>query len=411
MRIDHRYSFLSTVAPPSLCDLLEEDELSTADLPADKDDFLKFGREWPKISAELDSEELLELVSVRKAEILEQKTLLSPVVSAESTSFQSEVHRLLEIGSLNASKLGGGGVYFLCDETGNPQFVVKPADEALLCLNNPKHRGSPFNDENHRLRDYLPLYQAPSTEAAVFALASLWELARCVPETHLMILSSSEFYDLQDVASVKEKLCSVQRFIPDSIDLNQAMHEWFEAGLENTQCIPLDQEDFEEVLLLIWLIFDGDGHSSNFRIYLKGLGENCDARYGIKKIDSGLSLPENNCYLLNYLGYLPNAHSPPSEQTLNRIMQIDEERCTQILKHYHLSYAEKALLERIEVLKTIAQRPAITLEEMNLRFELLCLPNGKEYALSEKSIEEITNELFGPHSTQKPFPTHSPLKV
>jgi len=398
MRIDHRYTYLSTVTLPSI-EELEEEELSTADMPVAKEDFLHFGREWAKISAELSSEEIFALIEVRKQEIFAQKEAMRPIVEMDSSLFQAEVNALLDAGSLKSTKLGGGGVYFLCDAAGSPEFVIKPADEAILCLNNPKHRASPFNDELHRLREFLPLYQSPSTEAAVFSLATECGIDRCSPETHLMILSSSLFYDISERfenykgPASKEKLCSVQRFIPDSIDLTQAMHEWFEAGLEEAQPFPIDQEDYEEVLLLLWLIFDGDGHSSNFRIYFKGIDENGEAFYGIKKIDNGLSLPEENCYLLNYLGYLPNARKAPSQHLLERIMNIDECRCLEIMNRYRLAYAKEAFLERVEVLKEVAQRPFITLEEINLRFELLCLPNGKEYALSPKSIEEITAEL------------------
>jgi len=386
------------VTLPSL-EELEEEELSTADVPVAKEDLLHFGREWPKISVELSTEELFAMIDTRKQEIFSQKEAMRSVLDGDASPFQEEVYALFDTGSLKSTKLGGGGVYFLCDANGTPQFVVKPADEAILCLNNPKHRASPFNDELHRLREFLPLYQSPSTEAAVSALAAECGIARCSPETQLMILSSHLFYDISERldnyagTTDKEKLCSVQRFIPDSIDLTQAMHEWFEAGLEETQFFPIDQEDYEEVLLLLWLIFDGDGHSSNFRIYFKGINENGEAYYGIKKIDNGLSLPECNSYLLNYLGYLPNARMTPSQCLLERILNLNEERCLKIFDHYRLPYAKEAFLERVEVLKEVAKRPFISLEEINLRFELLCLPNGKEYALSPKSIDEITDEL------------------
>jgi hypothetical protein len=404
-RIDSRYTYLSTVPLPSL-EELEEEEISTAEAPVAKEDFLHFGREWPKISAELSTEDLFALIEARKKEILEQMETMHPIAQMEPLAFQEEVYALFETGSLKPSKLGGGGVYFLCDAIVTPHFVIKPADEAILCLNNSKHRASPYNDKDHRLREYLPLYQSPPTEAAVYLLASECGIASCTPETHLMVLSSPQFYDISDRFENgtrvidREKLCSVQRFIPNSIDLNQAMHEWFEAGLEETQPLPIDQDDYEEVLLLLWLIFDGDGHSSNFRIYFKGLNENGEAYYGIKKIDNGLSLPESNCYLLNYLGYLANARKAPSQHLLEIIKNLDEDRCIAIMDYYRLSYAKEAFLERVEILKEITQRPSITLEEINLRFEILCLPNGKEHALSPKTVEEITAELTRTTSTR-----------
>lgn len=414
MRIDHRYTYLPSAPLPSAEDF-EDEEPSTADLPVAEDDFLHFGREWPKISAETTPEQLFSLIQMRRDEIRAQRERFRLLADEENPIFQNEVQELLRTGHLEASKLGGGGVYFLCDELGRPQFVVKPLDEAILCLNNPKHRAAPFNDNSHRLRDFIPLYQTAPTEAAVHSLAEEWGVGCCTPETHLMVLSHELFYDIgirfHAETIDREKLCSVQRFIPDSIDLAVAMHEWFEAGLESTNPLPLDQSDFEEILLLLWLIFDGDGHASNFRLYFKGFNPQGQASYGLKKVDNGLALPESNHYLLNYLGYLPNARIAPSQRFLDLVANIDAERSCDVLDHYHLTHAKGAFQERLEILKSLAKRPGISLEEINLRFELLCLPNGKELALRLDPVEALIDEATRRTNSSDDVQDFAPLRV
>lgn len=152
------------------------------------------------------------------------------------------------------------------------------------------------------------------------------------------------------------------------------------------------------------MIYDGDGHPSNFRLFLKNLDENEQAVYALRKIDNGLALPEDNRYLLNYLGYMPNAKFPPSSRLLMLIEQMDLERLCGILDRYHLDYAKSALRDRIDVVKNLASRP-ITLEEFNQRFELLSLPNGKEYALSTALIEDLIKKVW---ENNAPFETTTP---
>jgi len=395
--------------------------MDTSEEPPEAEDVLHFGREWPKILPHLEKD-LNAMIAQQRATIEVQKERWRPVIKQEklgqAKSFYDEFERVLATGTILPSKLGGGGVYILYNALDEPSFIIKPNDEAILCLNNPKHRGSPFNDTSHRLRDQIPLYKTCETEVSVSALSREVGIGHCTPDVRMMILSSPLFYDLSSHLQGKEKelfnaqcgkpngekLCSVQRFIPDSLDLQQAMHEWFEAGLEEHFPLPIDQEEFEDVLLLLWLTYDADGHSSNFRVFFKRLDEQHKAVYGIIKIDNGLSLPEENRYLLNYLGYFQNAKLTPSKQLLEKISSIDEQVLDAILEQNHLSYARTALKDRIDVLKILSQRSSITLEEINHRFEFLSLPDGKNLALSPLSPQEITDSLqetIHPASTTK----------
>jgi hypothetical protein len=381
--------------------------------PPTPDDFLHFGREWPKILPHLQ-DDLYPLIIHQRYFIERQKENCRPLIEFEEQvvvkPFYDEFKKVLSTGYTLPTKLGGGGVYILYNASHEPSFLIKPNDEAILCLNNPKHRGSPFNNKSHRLRDAIPLYKTCETEAAVSAISKEIQIEQCTPETHLAILSSPLFYDLSSHLQgnaltefiekcgipASEKLCSIQRFIPDSIDLQQAMHEWFEAGFEEQFPLPIDQETFEEVILLLWIIYDSDGHSSNFRIFFKSLDEKRypnSAIYGIKKIDNGLSLPEENNHFLNYLSYLPNAKIAPSQTLLEKITSINEETLCKILDRYHLSQAKPALKDRIEVLKNLSHHPGLTLDEINKRFELLNLANGKSLAMSPLPLDAILDSL------------------
>jgi hypothetical protein len=204
----------------------------------------------------------------------------------------------------------------------------------------------------------------------------------------------------------KEKLCSIQPFIPEAIDIGEAMHEWFEAGLEQANDpLPLDQESYENANLLVWTTYDCDGHGSNFLLYLHSLDTQGRAVYAIKKIDNGLCFPSSNRYLINYLAYLPNAKLQLSAAFRERIAQIDVQAVACNLTTYGLQDAIDATVIRLSVLKTLATRKEMTIEELNLRMEILALPQGKQFALSNCSKEEL--EILAIDKSL-PFPaTHS----
>lgn len=432
-RIDPLYLILPNYCPPQESVLSATDETTdTALAEPSSNDPLHFGRHWPKIEP-LESEGILyETIAERRQEIGEKKKSCEAFIDEQKNTslqpFYDDFEKTLATGTLKPSKSGGGGVYILYDVLGTPRFVVKPEDESILCLNNPKHRGSPFRDTEHRVRDHIPLYHSSSSESATYALAKEVGIDNVVPTTAMAIVRSSIFYDLSSRleekereqflalcgAADEEKLCSVQAFIPDSLDLNQAMHEWLEAGLDQVAPIPIDQEDFEDVNLLLWLTYDADGHSSNFRLYFKGLDEEGKAYYGLKKIDGGLTFPEKNAYLLNYLGYLPNAKDPISVSLREKIASIKEANLLTILDKHGLHYAKEPLLERIGVLKELALRPEITVEEMNHRLELLGLPEGRELAVSSLSLEELLTKVLKYHdipSSDTPQKRARPIRM
>ena len=373
------------------------DSISTAHIPPALSDKLHFGRYWPIIRPYFLDETLQGEIADRIEEIEARKNLFQAFIAAERKGPYKELYqrfsRILAEGTIERLTLGGGGVYLLRDRHNTPQFIIKPEDEAILCLHNPKQRGSPFNDASHRLRENIPLYQSASIEAAVYAMAKSLGIENIVTATCIEIVSSSMFYDLSQIKAPREKLCSIQAFLPDSIDLYGAIHEWSEAHLD-IESLVIDPCDFEYVNLLLWIIYDADGHSGNFRLFFKECGETGSAHYGIVKIDHALSLPEKNSHFVNYLTYLPGAKNPLSAHLKQTIAEIDIFALSSMLQHYGLSYAVPALEKRILLLKKIALRPNISIEEVSRRLDLLGVPNGENIALSDISLDELINGDF-----------------
>lgn len=391
-------------------ELLSSETTSTESPTLYDSDKLHFGKLWPIIRDSLSDEDLDLLITERRLDISRIKETWRPFIqkmTGENGPWQersADFQSVLETGRLIPAPHGSGGAYFLLDQTNMPRYVVKPFDEDMLCLNNRKQRASPFCDANHRVRDAVPLYQSAEREAAAASIAESMELPDITPWAMLAILKSDSFYDISESLDGhdkslfekkaggpdKEKLCSVQPYIPEAIQLVEAMHEWFEAGLEQSdESLPLDQESFENANLLIWTTYDCDGHGSNFLLYFHSLDTDGKAIYGLKKIDNALCFPSNNKFLINYLAYLPNAKLPLSSSIREKIANIDCAKILATLKTYGLDETTAAAAIRIRVLKILARRPEMTIEELNLRMELLALPLGERLALLECSREEL----------------------
>lgn len=413
--------------------LLPEESTSTESYTIEASDKLRFGKLWPVIRDSLSVEDLDVLIIERRHDISRIKESWRSFIAEMSNEYgpwhqRAEDFRItLSKGKLAPAPQGSGGAYFLFDSTGNPRFVVKPFDEDMLCLNNRKQRASPFCDSHYRVRDAIPLYQSMLRDAAASEVACRLEIPDITPWAILAIVGSDSFYDISESLDEtnretfirnsghpdKEKLCSVQPFFPEAIQLGEAMHEWFEAGLEHSdKPLPLDQESFENANLLIWTTYDCDGHGSNFLLYLHSLDSEGKAIYGVKKIDNGLCFPYNNKYLINYLAYLPNAKLPLSLSMREKIERIDYDAIAEILNAFGLEEAIPAASTRLFVLKNLATRTNMTIEELNLRMELLSLPLGERLALLECSKQELEKmasqkEIFAPSLHTKNLTPHA----
>jgi hypothetical protein len=301
----------------------------------------------------------------------------------------------IESGHLHLSASGISGAYFLSDKKGSEQFVVKPIDEDIGCLNNSKGFSTPY--VRSTIRDNMPLYLSSMREALSYEVASQIHVANVAPRTVLAILESSAFHDQIDQihpderlryerivgSSVHEKLCSVQEFIPNSKTLFDGLQELQASGLSDQEIeARIDQQDFEDANILLWTTYDTDGHLNNFLVYPKSSDAIGNEILGIKKIDNGLTFPEKNEQLRNNLRYLPNANQFLSAAGRDKIAAISIDDLSNQLKRFGLHGSMDALRQRVAVLKELAQRTDLTLREIDSRMAVIGQPNGADRALS-----------------------------
>ena len=358
--------------------------------------------------------ELLPLIHERRLELYEQKEHWRAFVNAnhlgKDGQFYTQIENALNNGKLIPNSLGAGSSYFIVDSQGTEHFVVKPVDGDVYCLNNHKGFGSPFNDSDHSFRESIPLYRSAQTDAFCWEVASLVGLVGSTPRTVLSILKDSEFYDfslelkeeikdrlLQEAGMPDaEKLCSVQEFIPDSQNLIELLHQFYSEGLTDEEIAGrFDQDDFEQVCLLLWLFFDNDAHGGNFLAYVKRTDAMGNKIYGIKKIDNNLSFPEKNIQYIDILAWIPNALLPISPRLKQKIAHLPIEQILQRMDDYELFNCKEAFKERLEIIKTLAQREGITLAEIDLRMSILSGKDGKEIALNTMTTQEILELIAG----------------
>lgn len=276
-------------------------------------------------------------------------------------------------GSLTPVGEGISGTYLLLDEEGNPRFVVKPLDEEAGCINSPKFFfgvGQTF-----RIRDNIPLYRSAMRDVLAYEIAKMVGVDSIAPETVLAIVESESFYDFgnrldkKDLAKYleecgsfdREKLCSLQEYIPNARPLWEVLWNLESSGLTDAEmAASFDQEDFENMNLLMWVTYETDGHAGNILAYPKG-----DGTYGLKKIDNGLAFPDKNSCLINHLAYLDNAKLPLSDAAREKIANIDIDLFCEQFEKYGLESAIPAFKERITYLKQVAQIPGITIRTIN----------------------------------------------
>jgi hypothetical protein len=349
----------------------------------------------------LTQEELFRMVKERRTEILQQKE-----------HWRSSVDSISQ-GNLVPISSGSSGAYFLVDDEGIFRYVVKPVDEDIYCLNNRKEFGSPFNDADHRARDGIPIYRSAQTDALCSEIATLADIEGATPKAVMGIVKNDTFYDIaqwldgeekakfiaETGAPDPEKLASIQEYIPNAQDLFELLHTLYKEGLsdeEITSCI--DQKDFEEACLFLWLTYDNDGHAGNFLTFVKRIDEKGKKIYGIKKIDNSFSFPEENSHYVNTLAWVPNATFPLSADLKQKIAHLPVDEILIRMDKYEMTTCKRAFIERIAIVKELAQREGITLGEIDLRLTILSHKGGKEIALSTLTTQEILDLLRGENS-------------
>lgn len=349
---------------------------------------LKIGSLWEEFHAQRGGGSLLSFVQRRREEIAAQKERWRRQVEELWQSeplIEQELKPLLRKGRLERCSLGVNGCYFLLDKSGNPCWVVKP-EEGAMTLNNPVENSSPFRDPAFRMRPFLPPYDTPIIEYCAYEIARIAGFSELIPRTLLAIIERKEFYDLSEElegelrqrflrmtgAADREKLCSVQRYLPDAEELGELVQEWLKRELPEEEMASLiNQESFERANLLVWLLFDTDAHSGNFL----ALWDEESWQYHIVKVDNGYCLPLRNNDLRNFLYHLPNADLPLSTALVEKVLFLPVEPIVQLLKSWGLESRVYALRERVRTLKlALRENPSLSIAALDERIQQLHNP-------------------------------------
>ena len=310
-----------------------------------------------------EKKEITHLVQERKKHLKTIKDIWNDKVLAGDVSLQAQIRPEFTLTPIDS---GCGGAYYV-KQSGVITHVIKPLDEDIFCINNRKGYANISEHKEMRIREGIPLYQSHLRDVAAYKIAKVLGLDSITPETTASILKSNEFYNFQDTLGKKdedfswlkdspshEKLCTVQKFVPDANEL-----------MEVYKTATFDQDDFEKACLLLWITGETDGHFGNFLSSIKKYDEEGNPIHSIIKVDNGLCLPEKNGEFTNHLLYLPNATYPISPELRKTILEFDGELVVNILKDLGLENTVDACRERIRQLKnTVRNAPFYAIEEL-----------------------------------------------
>lgn len=347
-------------------------------------------------------------------EILEHKEIVASIkchwklkvalLKQQDPAAYSDLEKMLKTGHLTKMADVNSGVYVLKDEEGQAKYIIKPLDERIFCVNNQRTVEKRF-DLTSLMRSHIPNYEAVQREALTYLMASLIGVDYLVPKTFIAILEREEFFDIFDQLPPherlkwrsyidKEKLCSVQVFIPNAQLLSERGSEWIEKDYkENNILKEIDPVSFENLMILIWAIHDTDVHGGN--ILFQPSSRRRDLIY---KIDHDLSFPNSNGELMNCLASLPQVNFYLSSRAQEKIKNIPVQALRAWMRFFELEEAVDAFLERMEVLQILAAGK-YTILEIDLRLRLLGLPNGKDLVLKEWTIDELFDFLESVNSS------------
>jgi len=351
-----------------------------------EDEFL-----WDQIEYEEEQGTLECLIQDRIREIHmlnERWRLFTFEEQKHHNEFYSYFSDVFKGGNLALEPEGAGAAYILYDQDDKPQFIIKPTDENIFCLHNPKHFASPFLEP--RVKPHIPLYRAAQTDALCYEIAALCHLEHITPKTVLSLLSHPSFSSIYKEPIEEEKLCSIQMYLKGTLPLRKVLEDFFAHNLSEEDLLErFDQKDFEDIQLFLWLTFDNDAHTDNFRVYIKWKDPQGLPIYGIQKIDNSLAFPEQNTKFSNALMYFPNALLPISSNTRNKIYSLPLQAIKQVIRKFGLNSSVSAFEQRVETLQKLIEKKDLTYYECSLRLSLLDRPDGEELALSDTSIEKL----------------------
>lgn len=327
----------------------------------------------------------------------------------------ADFEQVLKTGYLSKIKDVISGVYILYDAEDQPKYIVKPSDERIFCVNNEL-----TIEKNYSLtsvmRSYVPNYEGVQREALTYLMANFMGVDYLVPKTIIAIIENEAFFDIMEhLPSAeglnqhsyidKEKLCSVQVFIPEAEMLFDRTSDWMEKDYSIDNILKeIDPVSFENLMILIWTMQDTDVHGGNILFQ-----HSTRLHDPIYKIDHDLSFPSANGEMVNCLASLPQADYYLSTRAQEKIKEIPIQTIVSWMHFFELGAAVQAFLERVEVLQVLASRE-YTLLEIDLRIRLLGLPEGKDLALKDWTTDELFDFLEELESSDSFTTTSFPFK-
>jgi len=344
------------------------------------------------------------------------------------SKFRDHVLRNYDPDSLEPISGGSGGVYVMTGKDGK-RYIVKPLNESALCIH-ANGTGSPFSgNENMELRvkRSIPLYQTALTEVLASKVAEKLGFHIATP-SELIILESEKFHHVLDnIEEMKEekrketlarlgmnegkidkrKLCSVQPFIENSIDMTDyaflvARREKYEdLTWERTDALSglMDPNDVEEYVLFCGVIGETDGNLGNTRLYEKSANKFGDKIRGFEQTDKGLSFPENNSELSNSAEGLSHMDRLVSSERKEQFLEMTDEILEDIanlMREYGKSEDSiSAFKERIHTIKKLIGLDK-TLREINKEVVKKDKKVKARRKLADEEAEpDLLNEEFG----------------
>ncbi len=323
---------------------------------------------WPQIEEVENAGTLDLIISERIHEIRALNEHWRPLVLQQqecNLDLFAEYLSMLQTGKLALEEEGAGAAYTLYGSDNSPRFVIKPTDENIFCLHNPKHFASPFLDP--RVKSDIPLYRGAQTDALCYELAKICGLGHITPKAVLALISHPQFAHILKNCPAEEKLCSIQEYLIDTSPLREVLDVFLAEGFSEEDLLDrFDQDDFEDIQLFLWITCDNDAHTDNFRVYPKKINSKGEIVYGLYKIDNSLALPDCNSGFSNLLMYFPNALLPLSSKTREKINSLPLEGMKELLRKFGLNSSIDALEKRILVLQNLLEQKDLTYYECSL---------------------------------------------
>ncbi len=362
-------------------------------------------QKWlPSIRGHLETEGI-EDVATRilgaREKIGKDKEMLRGLKGPSPTPMEQDVREKLKDGRLKRVDGGCGGVYFLCNEKGRPEYVLKPGDEVNNGLNNGKKFASPYLEGDVEIPENdagIHVYETPQNAVLAYQTATILGIEGATPQTEVMILEHQDFHDiLDDIAekedpwikgvevampTTKEKVCTVQKFVEGCADIGRITLEKSEmtpeqlgnlTDEEQAKFIPadIDHSHYEAIAILSYVTGEVDGNSGSFMCPEKNPPEG--KQRPLFKIDNAASFPDHNREITTGIEWSPhNFVKPISAEAKALIRNIDDDKIQQIkdqMKAYGKSDESIAALERrIKLLKEFGLKQDFTWADLDEAF-------------------------------------------